>query len=316
MSFKLGNTNIGELYVGSNKIAQAYLGSSLVYNSTPEPSHDPVVDTFYVLTYFDKANKYDSLATSSQIRAYNLGTAYNYTADADISHYTSAVDDKGFGSMLYVGNTSRVTGNMTTGWIKYQMTADQVAAYMSGTPIQYEFLIYISGTNSTKADGVAGSTDGPSTATWYNQCFPHIDSASLECMSSYNGVSSPTSSMTSLDSSIVTTFSSGNWRSLKFKYSWLANKCRHLCYTHFFTENKLLAWADGKLVAKIYYSNNYKNAYTTKLNNGHLPSFVLNPGALMTTMRIAQFGIRPAVWTAEQNYTAPTKPYLAVSEYY
>lgn len=33
MSFKLGNTNIGELYVGSNKIAQAYLGSNLVYQS-------------------------------------------------------------------------------------------------------------------------------------------------------------------------------------------------------------------------------------------------------------------------------------------
>lgn len=31
MSFKLGNTNIGELYVGNSKIAQAYLGSSLVY---------------------------------------------------------------------------------------------------------------------------------------------------------------------------------------------------------------------------------------------------------------------------------------------
>lgn len=33
MSFKLGNTNIGELYVGSNKIAQAYLGSNLVYQA-------------------------------------------------------------------------------------------------------------------------------------------------------------------------------------------------------------------------------------------------------------------------------------------
>ena len=31
MALKLGNTNIGELYVGSQRIAQAYLGSSLVY---------------------------------------------------------------------------------------------------------------------------------------------------------------------------------------------------------------------------------------------------------------------------------------------
>ena len=38
MSFKLGNTNIGELYVGSTKISQAYLGSNLVYQySAPGP---------------------------------------------------------------------------------------------------------------------------------------------------------------------------------------------------------------------------------------------------------------------------------------
>lgn len=38
MSFKLGNTNIGELYVGSNKIAKAYLGSNLVYQTTTPPA--------------------------------------------------------------------------------------------------------------------------------------------------------------------------------------------------------------------------------------------------------------------------------------
>lgn len=39
MSFKLGNTNIGELYVGNTKIAQAYLGSSLVYQ-LPSTGYD------------------------------------------------------------------------------------------------------------------------------------------------------------------------------------------------------------------------------------------------------------------------------------
>lgn len=42
MSFKLGNTNIGELYVGSNKIAQAYLGSNLVFQSAPAPVSDEI----------------------------------------------------------------------------------------------------------------------------------------------------------------------------------------------------------------------------------------------------------------------------------
>jgi len=38
MSFKLGNTTIGELYVGSNKIGSAYLGSIKVYEgAAPAP---------------------------------------------------------------------------------------------------------------------------------------------------------------------------------------------------------------------------------------------------------------------------------------
>ena len=39
MSFKLGNTNIGELYVGSTKIGSAYLGSTKVYEvAAPGPT--------------------------------------------------------------------------------------------------------------------------------------------------------------------------------------------------------------------------------------------------------------------------------------
>ena len=43
MGFKLGNTNIGELYVGSQRIAQAYFGSSLVYQLVTPPTFDGYV---------------------------------------------------------------------------------------------------------------------------------------------------------------------------------------------------------------------------------------------------------------------------------
>lgn len=33
--FKVGNTTIGEIYVGSQKIKEAYVGSSLIYSSAP-----------------------------------------------------------------------------------------------------------------------------------------------------------------------------------------------------------------------------------------------------------------------------------------
>lgn len=50
MSFKLGNTNIGELYVGSNKIAQAYLSSNLVYKaSAPVDPWNPLNLPAYTL---------------------------------------------------------------------------------------------------------------------------------------------------------------------------------------------------------------------------------------------------------------------------
>jgi uncharacterized protein (TIGR02145 family) len=89
MSFKLGNTNIGELYVGSNKIAQAYLGSNLVYQSTgpgPTPSFDEV--TIGTQTWMSKNLAVDDGGEGIYIRdrhnvnGVDLGTQYYYTWDA------------------------------------------------------------------------------------------------------------------------------------------------------------------------------------------------------------------------------------------
>lgn len=42
MSFKVGSTSIGEVYVGSKKIKEAYVGSTLVYQlSSPGPGPGP-----------------------------------------------------------------------------------------------------------------------------------------------------------------------------------------------------------------------------------------------------------------------------------
>lgn len=51
MSLKLGNTNIGELYVGSNKIGSAYLGSTKVYELS-----SPVYKDRYEYTIFETSN--------------------------------------------------------------------------------------------------------------------------------------------------------------------------------------------------------------------------------------------------------------------
>lgn len=89
MSFKLGNTNIGELYVGSNKIAQAYLGSNLVYQaSAPAPSFDEV--TIGTQTWMAKNLAIDDggggIYHEDNVSAngVNFGTQYYYNRDAAV----------------------------------------------------------------------------------------------------------------------------------------------------------------------------------------------------------------------------------------
>ena len=92
MSFKLGNINIGELYVGSNKIAQAYLGSNLVYQASapgPTPSFDEV--TIGTQTWMAKnlaiddggegIVQIDNVVIEDNI---NVGSQYFYSRDAAI----------------------------------------------------------------------------------------------------------------------------------------------------------------------------------------------------------------------------------------
>jgi len=89
MSFKLGNTNIGELYVGSNKIAKAYLGSTLVYQSAaPGPTFDSV--TIGTQTWMSKNLAIDDggegiiIKENVTANGVNFGTQYYYTWDAAV----------------------------------------------------------------------------------------------------------------------------------------------------------------------------------------------------------------------------------------
>lgn len=87
MSFKLGNTNIGELYVGSTKIAQAYLGSTLVFQaSTPTPTFDEV--TIGTQTWMAKNLAIDDggggiiVIDNVTVNGINFGKQYYYNWEA------------------------------------------------------------------------------------------------------------------------------------------------------------------------------------------------------------------------------------------
>lgn len=89
MSLKLGNTNIGELYVGSTKIGSAYLGSTKVYEaSAPGPSFDSV--TIGTQTWMAKNLAIDDGGTGITIKenvtanGVNFGTQYYYNWNAAV----------------------------------------------------------------------------------------------------------------------------------------------------------------------------------------------------------------------------------------
>lgn len=92
MSFKLGNTSIGELYVGSNKIGSAYLGSTKVFEGSaptpPGPSFDSV--TIGTQTWMSKNLAIDdggegiTIVDNVTANGVNFGTQYYYTWDAAI----------------------------------------------------------------------------------------------------------------------------------------------------------------------------------------------------------------------------------------
>lgn len=89
MSFKLGNTNISELYVGSTKIGSAYLGSTKVYEvSSPGPTFDSV--TIGSQIWMAKNLDIDDGGTGIRIKdnvtanGVNFGTQYYYTWDAAV----------------------------------------------------------------------------------------------------------------------------------------------------------------------------------------------------------------------------------------
>ena len=110
MSFKLGNTNIGELYIGSNKIAQAYLGSNLVYKaSAPIDPLNPLnlpPNTVRVRT--SDGNPPNKIGSTS----YETATLVPGTSDI----YDVFKDSQSFASLLANStNVIEVLGANTTG---------------------------------------------------------------------------------------------------------------------------------------------------------------------------------------------------------
>ena len=120
MSFKLGNTSIGELYVGSNKIAQAYLGSNLVYQASGPTPPGPVGDEVTIGTQTWKTQDLsgtdggEDIYTPDNVRYYYTLQAAQRMAPNGWHVPTSAEFDT---LLNYIGTNACQKLKATSGWL-------------------------------------------------------------------------------------------------------------------------------------------------------------------------------------------------------
>lgn len=259
-----------------------------------EPSHDPIVDTFYFLTYFYKN-------PDGTIRSYQSGERVDITPTANMSTYKSKAESFGTGELNYASSTSRSDSGYTT---SYSLTSAQQNAWLSGA-LQYEYVFNFTSWANSGTIIPLMSFMYMHKLDWQNARFEFLN----HCTTPYYYQSSAVSKDSKWN--VFTNYewvafqsSSGNWSPGTY----------HLVCTFDIPNKKTLFWINGILQGVVVYKDTYMaNRVAEIATNSTLE---LNTANLASTVWISQLGIRPAVWTEEQNYTMPAKPYLSTEEYY
>lgn len=295
MSIKIGNTSIKDIYIGSTKIVEGYVGSSK-FLAQSSPSHDPVVDTFYFLTYFYKNG-------DGTIRTYQNGNRVDVTPTCDMSLYKNKTETFGTGEFNYASSTSRSGNGYTT---TYDLTADQRNYWKTGA-VQYEYVFNYTAWASSGTIIPLQTFMGMHKLDWQDSRFEFLNLTRGEMRYGSSGMAARDSKWG--------TFRNYEWNSFQSNSSNWSAGTYHLVCTLDIVNKKTLFWINGILQGVVNWKADYINNYKLPELNGTVTAS-LNTANLASTVWLTQFGIRPAVWTAEQNYTPISKPYLSVNEYY
>ena len=259
-------------------------------------------ETFYILTYYTKTQ-------DNKIRCYSLGETVDITPTGPITYYTSENLSTPYGTMNFAGATTRYNSTNTGNyWATYTLTDDQANAFIN-QDLQFEMLIQQTGTGTSSGDGNAQSKLG-STNNWAAFMFPHCNTGGDVEGTFY--IPNVTSSISiTLYKDYMDKFDTNSqWRCAKLLGTYMADKVTHVCFTYSLKNKKCLFWVDGALSAKYTLGDNFVNTVTSNINNKSWPfTFITNPCQLGNRL-VSQWGIRPAVWTEEHDYTPPTAPYL------
>lgn len=128
--FKLGSTNIGELYVGSTKIGSAYLGSTKVYEAAPSLNYVQIGNQKWLDSNLSIDDGGSGIVHQDNvtINGVNFGTQYYYTRDAAtrIANTIAGWHLPSYNEMQTLTNnygSNRANAlRSTSGWSAYQGT--------------------------------------------------------------------------------------------------------------------------------------------------------------------------------------------------
>lgn len=278
-----------------NGMTLAYPGwNGYVSYDASAPVIDPVVASFYFLTYFYKN-------PDGTIRTYQSGNRVDVTPTSDMTTYKSKSENYGTGTLNYASSTSRNSSGYTT---TYSLNSAQQDYWRTGA-VQYEYIFNFTEWAECGTIIPLESFMYTLKLDWQSSRYEFL----IHCRN-------PTYSQSSISRRDTkwNTFTNYEWVSFQSnKSNWSAGTY-HLVCTFDIAHKKTLFWINGILQGVVY----WKDAFiTNRINQLATNSTIeLNTANLASTVWISQLGVRPAVWTEEQNYTPLSKPYLSTEEYY
>lgn len=258
------------------------------------PPYDPVVNDFYYLTYFLKND-------NGTIRTYQNGQRVDVAPTSSSSYYKFKTENYGTGTINYISATSTNSSGYTA---NYTLTSAQQDAWKVGA-LQYEYIFHFTSWSSSGTIIPLEELSYMHKLDWQSSRFEFL----MHC----SDPNYAQSSITSKDSR-WSTFTNYEWISFQSSSSNWPAGTYHLVCTLDFTTKKTLFWINGILQGVVVWNDTFINNRKSQMSSNCTLRF--NTNQLASTVWISQMGIRPAVWTEEQDYTPLSKPYMSVDEYF
>jgi hypothetical protein len=320
---------MGTLFKIGNKILK--IGDKiLTVSDSPVPPS--VFDSFYFLTYFQRANSISgSGSTNTNVRYYEKGVAKEAGYTDNPTRFTQGeMLNTDFGSFKCSYDTEAkpyAPSNWTTYQIGVPFTQDMANALATGAGLQMEYIFRLRNTSLKVPSGNYarympahnGNAYGFGRAYTIPRQFSYGGGYGYEtsraCIQA--GADNFVTDFSSLTNGWVSTTGGGSPSSRHTRMpsnTTLGTTPHHVCFTLSKQTSKLRIWLDGVLSGDLPVdmtadSVEYINSVVGNLYHGWQ---ICNVGGI----EITQLGYREAVWTEARNYTPPTQAYLAVEDYF